>query len=80
MTIKRIHVNRGRIQSNLKHGTSEPVLTVKTSKKNVYGHSVDILGPSRLVNAEMCGLKNLNCGARVYIETTADVVVDGVPV
>lgn len=78
MRIKRIHVNRQRIAQNLKHGRADPVLTVKVGKENHYGHDVQIDGPSRLVNAEMCGRKPLSCGARVYIETRAPVKVDGV--
>lgn len=75
MKIKRIHVNRQRIAQNLKHGTNYPVLTVKCGKDNVYGDRVRIDGPSELVNAEMCGKKPLLCGARVYIETRAQVLV-----
>lgn len=78
MKLKRIHVNRQRIAQNLKHGRSDPVLTVKVGKENRYGHDVEILGPSRLVNAAECGMKPLSCGARVYIETKARVLVDGV--
>jgi len=77
MRIKRIHVNKNRIASNLKHGKDDPVLTMKVGKENIYGSDVEILGPSRLVYAEKCGLKPLSCGARVYIETKALVKVDG---
>ena len=76
--LKRIHVNRQRIDQNRKYGRQDPVLTVKIGRENLYGHSVEILGPSRLVNAEACGLKPLSCGARVYIETYSPVEVDGV--
>lgn len=77
MRIKRIHVNKQRIASNLKHGKNDPVLTVKCGRENHYGDYVEILGPSILVYAEKCGLKPLSCGARVYIETTARVKVNG---
>lgn len=77
MRLKRIHVNRQRIAQNLKYNRTEPVLTVKVGKENHYGHRVQIDGPSELINAELCGKKPLSCGARVYIETRADVYVDG---
>ena len=37
------------IRYNKKHGTNKPVITVKTSKSNTYGHEVDILGPSKII-------------------------------
>ena len=36
--LKRIHVNQHKIRHNLKHGSDDPVITVKTSKSNEYGH------------------------------------------
>jgi len=68
-----IHVNQHIIKRNAKNGTHEPVLTVKQGRKNTYAHSVEILGPSRVVYSPD---KPLNCGARVWIETTAEVVLD----
>ena len=41
---KRIHVNMHHIRYNKKHGTNKPVITVKTSKSNDYGHEVEVLG------------------------------------
>ena len=72
MGIKRIHVNQHRIKSNKKHNKKDPVLTVKTSKSNIYGHEVVIKGPSRVIYRPD---KPLSCGARVWIETEADVNV-----
>lgn len=69
-----IHVNQHKIRSNKKHGTNEPVITVKQGKSNRYGHSVDILGPSRVVYGGS-GAPILACGARVVIETEAEVVI-----
>jgi hypothetical protein len=77
LSTKRIHVNRQRIDSNRKHGKNDPVITVKRGRKNFYGDRVDILGPSMMVYAEKCGMKNLSCGARVYIQTESDVLIDG---
>ena len=71
-TIKRIHVNQHNIRANTKDGGARPVLTVKTSKANHRGHTVEIAGPSRLVHSPD---KPLNCGARVWIETLAAVEV-----
>lgn len=66
-----IHVNQHRIRSNLKSGTNEPVLTVKTYKSNTYCNEVLINGPSKVVYSPD---KPLSCGARVWIETEAEVV------
>ena len=69
---KKIHVNQHKIRSNKKHNLNEPVITVKTSKSNDYGHEVEILGPSKIVYSPD---KPLSCGARVWIETEADVKI-----
>jgi len=67
---KRIHVNMHKIRSNKKHGTNDPVITVKTSRSNRYAHNVEILGPSKVIYQPE---KPLSCGARVWIETEAEV-------
>ena len=36
MTKKYIHVNQHKIRSNLKHGTNEPVITIKEGRTNTY--------------------------------------------
>ena len=66
-----IHVNQNKIRSNLKHGTLDPVITIKNGRENTYCHEVEILGPSKVMYGEN-GQKILNCGARVVIETEAD--------
>ena len=71
---KRIHINMHKIRANKNHGTKEPVITVKTSKTNTYAHEVEILGESKVVYSPD---KPLSCGARVWIETDAEVKVDG---
>ena len=68
----RIHVNQHKIRSNKKHNLNEPVITVKTSKSNTYGHEVEVLGPSKIIYSPD---KPLSCGARVWIETEAEVNV-----
>ncbi len=66
-----IHVNQHKIRANKKHGTNEPVITVKTSKSNTYAHEVDIKGPSKVIYSPD---KPLSCGAKVWIETESEVV------
>ena len=68
--IKRIHVNQHHIRANGKDGGNRPVITIKTYKSNTYGHEVEIDGPCRVVYSPD---KPLSCGAKVWIETKADV-------
>ena len=68
----RIHVNQHKIKSNKKNNLNEPVITVKTSKSNTYGHEVEVLGPSKVIYSPD---KPLSCGARVWIETNSDVKI-----
>jgi len=70
--IKRIHVNQHRIKANKKHNLNDPVITVKTSKSNTYGHEVVINGPSKVIYSPD---KPLSCGARVWIETESEVKI-----
>jgi hypothetical protein len=72
MSKKYIHINQHIIKSNAKSGDREPVITVKTYKTNNYGHEVEINGPCRVVYSPD---KPLSCGAKVWIETEAGVVV-----
>jgi len=67
-----IHVNQHQIRHNHKHGTRDPVLTVKTYKSNTYASEVEIKGPSKIVYSED---KPLSCGARVWIVTESEVVI-----
>jgi len=74
---KKIHINQHIIRANGKTGDRNPVITVKTYRTNTYGHSVLIKGESRVVyNPD----KPLSCGAKVWIETDGEVVVDGVSI
>lgn len=65
-----IHVNQHVIRSNSKSGEREPTLTVKQGRKNTYASDVVIHGPSRVVYSPD---KPLSCGAKVWIETEAEV-------
>ena len=68
-----IHVNRQFIAMNAKDGGNRPVYTIKHTRngKPRYARSVDIKGPCTLVADE----DQLKCGARVWIETDADIVL-----
>jgi hypothetical protein len=70
-----IHVNQAHIRSNRKVDPEEriPVLTVKTYKTNTYCNSVQIKGPSKIVYSPD---KPLSCGARVWVETEHEVIID----
>lgn len=70
--IKRIHVNQHNIRHNSKNPEQKPVVSVKTSKSNVKGNRVQINGPSEVMYSPH---KPLSCGAKVWIETKAQVVV-----
>jgi hypothetical protein len=67
-----IHVNQHAIKRNVKNGTDEPVITVKNYKSNTYAHEVEVKGPSKVVYSPD---KPLACGARVWIETEAEVEI-----
>jgi len=68
-----IHVNQHVVKANKKNNANDPVLTVKTYKQNTYAHSVNIKGESRVVYSPD---KPLSCGARVWIETEAEVEIE----
>ena len=67
---KIIHINQHVIRSNSKTGEREPVITVKTYKDNNYAHEVYVDGPWKIVYSPD---KPLSCGAKVWIETEAEV-------
>ncbi len=73
----RIHVNQHNIRSNKTKGTELPVITIKQGKKSTYCNEVEILGPSKIVyGGAGCDTKALlSCGARVVIETEAEVKI-----
>jgi|TARA_R110000850_G_scaffold203477_1_gene329813 hypothetical protein len=70
---RRIHINQNIIRRNQKTGERKPVISCKTYKENIYSNSVEILGPSKVVYSPD---KPLSCGARVWIETTSEVIID----
>ena len=70
--IKRIHINMHNIRSNKKYNTNLPVVSVKTYKENIKGNTVQINGASTVVYQPE---NPLSCGAKVWIETKAEVRV-----
>ena len=66
-----IHVNKNKIRSNMKNGTDEPCLTVKTYKDNRYTSSAIIRDECGREVARVVYRphKPLSCGARCWIET-----------
>jgi len=69
---KRIHVIQHIIRSNKKNGTDHPAISVKTYNSNDYVKEVEIHGPCKVIYSPD---KPLSCGARVWIETQADVTM-----
>ena len=71
---KLIHVYQQRIRSNAKAPAAErqPPVIVREGRARAYGNEVVIHGPSRLVYSPD---KPLSCGAKVWIETAAEVEV-----
>jgi hypothetical protein len=71
----KIHVNQAYIRHNRKVESADrvPVFTVKTGKSNVYADGVTITGPSKVVYSPD---KPLSCGARVWIETESEILLD----
>ena len=72
-----IHVNQHNVRSNKTKGTDLPVITIKQGRKNTYCNELEILGPSKVIyGGEGCDAKPiLSCGARVVIETEAEIKI-----
>ena len=76
--IKRIHVNQLHIKKNMKDKSYLPVISVKAAyNTNIYGHEVRIKDGSGKVIAKVVYQpdKPLACGAKVWIETEANIDV-----
>lgn len=70
-----IHINRNIIQSNAKHGRSEPVCRVEGPDGHVrYCMEVEINGPSRMIYRPEAPR---TCGAKLWLETDAPLVLIG---
>lgn len=67
-----IHINRGTIDHNRKHGKRKPPIIVRRGPKRLtYASQLYIVGDSRIVYSPK---KPLDCGARVWIEASQVVV------
>ena len=75
---KIIHINQHIIRSNSKNNTNDPVITCKTYKSNEYANSLDIKDKNNITIAKVIYSpdKPLSCGAKVWIETEATVVLN----
>lgn len=71
-TIKRLHVDQAVIRANRKHGRTDPPITVQTSRGPIKCAVVHVNGPSTFIYRPD---KPLACGARLWIETTAEIEV-----
>jgi len=69
----KIHVNQHIIKANTETGQRTPPLTVKNYKSNTKAREVFIAGPCRVVYRPD---NPLDCGARVWIETDSEIVVN----
>lgn len=70
--VKRLHVDRRIVAQNVKRDENKPAITIQTSKGPIKAHTVWIRGPS-LFKQSMD--KPLSCGARLWVETHAEVVL-----
>lgn len=72
--MKIIHINRNVIQRNAKRELEDPVVRIEENGKVIYCMEVDIKGPSRMIYRPD---KPRPCGAKLWIETDADVEMIG---
>lgn len=71
-TIKRLHVDQHKIKINKKTGSRENVITIQWRGKSYKVAEARIAGDSRVVYSPD---KALSCGAHVWVETRAAVLV-----
>lgn len=71
-TLKRLHVNQHIVKSNIKHQADAPTCTVQWRGKSYVGRDILVKGPSTLIQRMH---KPLSCGARIWIETRAEVEI-----
>lgn len=67
--LKRIHINQWKIKLRV----ADPI-AVQTSRQVYNAAAVEIQGPSELIYSPD---KPLKCGAHLWIETKASVILDG---
>jgi hypothetical protein len=76
--IKRIHVDQHAIRRNKREGTNLPPISVKTYKSNDKANEVRIIDDNGNEVAKIIysPSKPLSCGARVWIETNSEVIIE----
>jgi hypothetical protein len=60
-----IHVIQNRLRHNRKYGTNDPVITIRSSDRQIYCHEATIEGSCRIVYQPD---KPKDCGATLWIE------------
>jgi hypothetical protein len=71
-TLKRIHVNQHIVKANIKASTDEPTCTVQWKGKSYVGRDIVVKGVSTVIQRMN---KPLSCGARIWVETRAEVEI-----
>jgi hypothetical protein len=71
MAKKIIHVNRLHLAMNQKDGRNRPVYMIREGSKTIYARGVSWNGPTVMVPQG----RQLPCGARVWVETEAELEV-----
>jgi len=69
-----IHIDQHALRKNRKENRRDPVVTVKTSKRNLRGTSIRIGPNTTLIYSPD---KPLKCGATIWLSTTEPVELDG---
>lgn len=76
--VKKIHVNQRIIKNNTKTGEEVPPCIVQTSSGPLNGTDIAILVDGKVVARLKYRPQNpLGCGARLWLETKEEVVIDG---
>jgi hypothetical protein len=71
-TIKRIHVNQHIVRANVATSTDDHAVTVQWKGKSYIARDVVVRGASTVMQRMH---KPLSCGARIWIETRAEVEI-----
>lgn len=73
--LRRLHINQHTIRANAASGAREPVITVKSSDANDYAHEAIIRtgDGTEIARVVYRPDRPLSCGAKVWIETRAQV-------
>lgn len=72
-TLKRVHVDQKIIRGNVGADVKSPPVTVQTSSGSLKAMVVTIEGPSQVIYRPD---DPLSCGARLWVETHAPVVLE----